>query len=37
MGHDGVASGYPTLTGFCRLTGYQRDPGIRVSQLGIRT
>ena len=26
MGHDGVASGYPTPTGFCRLTCCQRDP-----------
>ena len=26
MGHDGVASGYPTPTGFRRLTGFQRDP-----------
>ena len=26
MGHDGVASGYLTLTGFRRLTGCQRDP-----------
>ena len=26
MGHDGVASGYPTPTGFHRLTGCQRDP-----------
>ena len=26
MGHDGVAPGYPTPTGFCRLTGCQRDP-----------
>ena len=26
MGHDGVASGYPTPTDFCRLTGFQRDP-----------
>ena len=26
MGHDGVASGYPTPTGFRKLTGCQRDP-----------
>ena len=26
MRHDGVASGYPTPTSFCRLTGCQRDP-----------
>ena len=26
MGHDGVASGYPTPTNFRRLTGCQRDP-----------
>ena len=26
MRHDGVASGYPTPTGFRRLTSYQRDP-----------
>ena len=26
MGHDGVASGYSTPTGFRRLTGCQRDP-----------
>ena len=26
MRHDGVASGYPTPTGFHRLMGYQRDP-----------
>ena len=26
MGHDGAASGYPTPTGFRRLTGCQRDP-----------
>ena len=26
MGHDGVASGYPTPTCFHRLTGCQRDP-----------
>ena len=26
MGHDGVASGYPTPTGFRRLIGCQRDP-----------
>ena len=26
MGHDGVASGYPTPIGFRRLTGCQRDP-----------
>ena len=26
MGHDGVASGYPTPTGFRRLTGCQQDP-----------
>ena len=26
MGHDGVASGYSKPTGFCKLTGYQRDP-----------
>ena len=26
MGHDGVASGYSTPTGFCRLMGCQRDP-----------
>ena len=25
-GHDGVASGYPTPTGFGGLTGCQRDP-----------
>ena len=31
MGHDGVALGYPTPTGFRRLTGCQRDPGIGVS------
>ena len=28
MGHDSVASGYPTPTGFRRLTGCQRTPGI---------
>ena len=26
MGHDGVASGNPTLIGFRRLTSCQRDP-----------
>ena len=26
MGHDGVASGYPTSIGFRKLTGCQRDP-----------
>ena len=26
MVHDGVALGYPTPTGFRRLTGRQRDP-----------
>ena len=26
MGHDSVASGHPTPTGFFKLTGYQRDP-----------
>ena len=26
MRHDGVASGYPTPTGFRRFTGYQRNP-----------
>ena len=26
MGHDGVASGYTTPTGFRRLTSCQRDP-----------
>ena len=26
MGHDGVALGYPTPTGFYRLTGCQRNP-----------
>ena len=26
MGHDGVASGYPTPTGFRKWTGCQRDP-----------
>ena len=26
MRHDGVESGYPTPTGFLRLTGCQRDP-----------
>ena len=26
MGHDDVASSYPISTGFCRLTGCQRDP-----------
>ena len=26
MGHDGVASGNPTPTGFRRLTGCQQDP-----------
>ena len=26
MGHDGVASGHPTPTGFRRLTGCQQDP-----------
>ena len=26
MGHDGVASVYPTPSGFRRLTGCQRDP-----------
>ena len=26
MGHDGVALGYPTPTGFRKLTGCQRDP-----------
>ena len=26
MGHDGVASGYLTPTGFYRLTGCQQDP-----------
>ena len=26
MGHDGAASGYPTPTGFRKLTGCQRDP-----------
>ena len=26
MGHDGVASGYPTPTGFHKLTGCLRDP-----------
>ena len=26
MGHDGVASGYSTPTGFRRLTGCQWDP-----------
>ena len=26
MGHDGVASGYPTPIGFRRLTGCQWDP-----------
>ena len=26
MGYDGVASGYPTPTGFRRLTGCQQDP-----------
>ena len=25
MGHDGVASGYPTPTSFHRLTGYQHN------------
>ena len=33
MGHDGVASSYPTPTGFRRLTGYQWDPRDRVSHL----
>ena len=28
MGHDGVASGYTTPTGFRRLTGCQWTPGI---------
>ena len=28
MGHDGVASGYTTPTGFHRLMCYQRDPRI---------
>ena len=34
MGHDGVASGYPTPIGFHRLTGCQRDPhdrGVTIS------
>ena len=34
MGHNGVASGYLTPTGFHRLTGCQRDPqdkGIIIS------
>ena len=26
MGHDGMALGYPTLTGFHRLTSSQWDP-----------
>ena len=26
MGYDGVVSGYPTPTGFHRLTGCQRNP-----------
>ena len=26
MGHDDMVSGYPISTGFCRLTGYQRNP-----------
>ena len=26
MGHDGVASGYPTPTSFRRLMGCERDP-----------
>ena len=34
MGHDGVASGYPTPIGLCRLTGCRRDPRDRgVTQL----
>ena len=28
IGHDGVESGYPTPTGFHKLTGCQRTPGI---------
>ena len=41
MGHDGVASGYPTPTDFLRLTGCQRDPRDRgvttwYQSLGIR-
>ena len=35
MGHDGVASGYPSPIGFRRLTGCQRDPRDRVSQTYI--
>ena len=36
MGHDDVASGYLTSTGFRRLTGCQRDPQDRgVTQLEI--
>ena len=34
MGHDGVASSYPTPTGFHKLTGCQRDPwdrGVTIS------
>ena len=29
MGHDGVASGYPTPTDFRRFTDCQRDPRYR--------
>ena len=40
MGHDGVASGYLTPTGFRRLTGCQRDPwdrGVTCRVCGTRT
>ena len=36
MGHDDVASGYSISTGFCRLTGCQRNPrdrGVTVDVL----
>ena len=36
MGHDGVASGYPTSTSFHMLTSCQRDPRDRgVTQVII--
>ena len=34
MRHDNVVSGYPTSTGFYRLTGCQQDPRDR-SVIGI--
>ena len=39
MGHDGVASGYTTPTGFRRLTDCQRDPqiwGVTAASLVFR-